>query len=108
MSPPPPISPVAAAMRAGGGMLLGAAPLLLAWTALDHILDSATSQSYLYLLVMLLGALALGYVGSLRAAITHQKRTQLALQTSALVVPGVLLARLAGAVLLAGGLAAPA
>lgn len=101
MSPPPQISPVAAALRSGSGMLLSAGPLLLGGLLYDHVMGGAAWHAYV--LLVLLSAVALCCLGSLRASITHQKRAQLAMQTCALVVPGLLLARLVGGMLLAGG-----
>ena len=111
MSPPPQISPAAAAARAASGMLLCGGPMLLAQLILERIVDNDAeassrvgalrSSSRVYVSMLVLGALAMAALGSWRAAITHQQRGRLALQSCALVIPGMLLARLAGVTLLA-------
>lgn len=111
MSPPPQISPVAAGLRSASGMLLGGGPMLLAHVLLDRVAGNDAvaashrpavlqpgSRGYVFMLVLC--ALAMAALGSYRAAITHQQRRRLAMQTCALAMPGVLLARLAGVMLL--------
>ena len=115
MSPPPSISTVSAGVRIGGGTFCSGALLLLVTCGLDRIIGEApgghrsdaswSSTTTSHLLLMLNGILAVGYVGALRAAVTHGRRHHLALQTCAIFVPCALLARVAGSILLAGLLA---
>ena len=105
MAPPAGISPLAAGLRSAGGMLLSGALLLgaLAFFSFDTERDhharrapSLFAMSRPYVLVLLLGIAALCYLGTLRAAITHQERKRLALQTCAIALVCAGLARLAG------------
>ena len=116
MSPPSLISPLASAGRIGGSMLAsGGALLLIGWLLEAGLRAPSTSgrrspsfwpaSSSVYFL-LLVGCVGLLYSGSLRASITHQQRRKLALQTCAVALPCVVLARWAGGVLLADGMAA--
>lgn len=119
MAPPPAVSALAASVRISGGMLLSGVPLLLLVAACsDSTPDGLRSSSHAapppsaldaflhcspsYMLLLLAAALALCYLGSVRATITHQERRLLALQTCALALPCVVLARGAGSMLLRG------
>lgn len=114
LPPPPPISPLAAAIRYGASTVVcgGAMPLVgiyLHSAALDVTRESATSHPASgHLLLMVLGLLALCYLGSLRASITHQRRWQLALQTAALALPCIACARLLGSLMPSVAHAGPA
>ena len=115
MSPPPQISPGAAATRSACGILFGGMPMLLAAAGLARSFGDAPADSrriaalwptsHSYLLLVALGLLMLGCLGSWRAGITHQQRRRLALQTCGLLVPGMFLARAAGCTLFADGVA---
>ena len=110
MAPPPAISPLAAGARIGGGMLVGGCAPLLAAALLGGTIGGngffVTAPAYL--LVLCVAAVALGALGYARAAITHQQKQKLALQTLALALPAVCLARLAGTYMLPVGLGATA
>ena len=98
MSPPAAISAASAALRILSGSLVcgGALPLVAA--LFNRVVADGTTT---YLLTVAVAAVALSYLGSLRAVITHQARRRLALQTLTLAVPVLLLARTAGGLLLA-------
>mmetsp|Transcript_28712 Transcript_28712/g.73643 ORF Transcript_28712/g.73643 Transcript_28712/m.73643 type:complete len:145 (+) Transcript_28712:154-588(+) len=104
MSPPPAITAFAAGARLGGSALVcgGALPLvaMLAHRA-SQATDTTPMAGQTYWLVLALAVLALAYIGSLRASITHQARVKLSVQTAALALPCILLVRLA-ATFLAG------
>jgi len=115
MSPPPAISPVAAAVRVGAGNLLAGLPLLavaaLFMSDAPPAAPASASGALVhcstgYMLLLALAAVALCYLGSLRANITHQERSKLAVQTAAIAVPCVLLARAAGSLWLHGAFSA--
>ena len=111
MSPPALISPHASALRIGGSMLASGAMLQLVGWMLEAGMRAPSPSgrrppsfwpaSNAVYLPLLLGGLGLLYLGSLRASITHQMRRKLAMQTCAVAVPCVVLARWAGGVLLA-------
>ena len=111
MSPPALISPHASALRIGGSMLASGAMLQLVGWMLEAGMRAPSPSgrrppsfwpaSNAVYLPLLLGCLGLLYLGSLRASITHQMRRKLAMQTCAVAVPCVVLARWAGGVLLA-------
>jgi hypothetical protein len=77
----------------------GSAPTLAA-CAVDRLVGHEGSSAP-FVCACVLGACALGYLGSRRADITHQSNRMLALQTMALAVPVVLFARALGGPLLA-------
>ena len=92
MAPPSRLSGLETAGRAGGGCFICGAMTPLAYAALLRI----TTPSVAYGLVLLLAASSLCYLGVQRAAITHMGKRQLAAQTASLLVPCLVLARLAG------------
>ena len=111
MAPPPAIGAMAASVRITGGTLLSGVPLLLlaAWPAgtltadrpsVASPVDAFLHCSASYLLLLSAAALALCYLGSVRATITHQEGRKLALQTCALAFPCVVIARAVGSALL--------
>ena len=103
MSPPSAVSALSAALRYGLALLVcgGALPLVGALLDRTSATDATSSSSFTpsYAVVVCLAVAALGYLGWLRAGITHQGRKSLALQTAAMALPVVLLARFAGAML---------
>lgn len=92
MSPPPTIGAIETASRISGGCLIagGALPLVSA------VADRAFRGNNSYLLLLILGLAALAYVGTLRAAITHQGKRRLALQTVAAATPCLIVAHIIG------------
>lgn len=102
MSPPPAMSPSTAGVRVGGSAAVcgGALPLVtMVLHRASQSMDDESLSPFAHLLLLGLAAVALGYLGSLRAAITHQGKSRLALQTVGLALPCVLIARLAGSYL---------
>ena len=105
LPPPPPVSSLAAAIRYGASTVVcgGAMPLVgvyLHSAAVDATREPPPSHlASGHALLMVLGLVALCYLGSLRASITHQRRWQLALQTAALALPCIACARLLGSLM---------
>jgi len=102
MAPPPAVTALAAGTRVGGSMAVcgGALPLVaLLIHRASLASDAETLAPHTYSGILCLAAAALAYVGTLRAAITHQAKARLAMQTAALALPTVLLAWAAGSML---------
>ena len=99
MSPPPPLTALSAASRFGGAVLVCGGCLPLLSLALDRGRAQANASASTYMAVLCLSVLALAYIGSLRASITHQARGRLAAQTALIALPCVVFAKIAGAVL---------
>ena len=108
MAPPPPTMTAlsAAAQFCVPLVICGGALLLLAQLAARASPPASASPSTTglppnqLLGLVSLALVALAYLGSLRAAITHQGRTTLGLQTVTIALPSALLAYLVGAHLL--------
>lgn len=100
MSPPAAIGAFSAGARICGGSIVcgGALPLVAA--LLVRFERFASDPTAAYLVLVAVAACALAYLGNLRAAITHNSRKRLSLQTLVLAVPVVVLARVAGGLLL--------
>ena len=92
MAPPSELTGVESALRVGGGCFACGIATPLAYNALLLV----TSPGTAYLLVLLLAVVSLCYLGWRRAAITHMGKRQLAAQTASLLVPCLVIARLAG------------
>ena len=92
MAPPSELSGFESAIRVCGGCFVCGSTTPLVYTTLLQITSPATS----YLLVLLLSAVSLCYLGVRRAAITHMGKRHLAAQTASLLFPCLILARLAG------------
>ena len=102
MSPPAAISALSAAARFSvSGLVCGSAPPLAACTV-DRLMGREGGAPFACAAIV--AACALCYLGSTRAAITHQNHRTLALQTVGLAVPAVLLARVLGGPLLASAM----
>jgi len=102
MAPPPSVSALAAGARVcASTVVCGIVPPLGAMLAhrASQVADSAPLEPSTYALLLALTAVALGYLGVLRAAITHQAKTRLAMQYLGLALPTVVLARVAGGLL---------
>ena len=93
MAPPSELSGIESAGRVGAGCLLCGAATPLTYAAL-LLYVSAWSA---YVLTLLLATAMLCYLGVRRAAITHMGKRVLAAQTASLLLPCLVLARLAGA-----------
>ena len=102
MAPPPSVSALAAGARVcASTVVCGFVPPLGAMLAhrASQVADSAPLAPSTYALLLALAAVALGYLGVQRAAITHQGKTRLAMQYLGLALPTVVLARVAGGLL---------
>ena len=105
MPPPAAMAASSAALRVGASALVcgGALPLVGALLSrrqhAEEQADAFASPLASHSTTLFVGAAALCYLGSLRANITHQGRRRLALQTCALGVPMVVLARVGGYIL---------
>ena len=96
MSPPATVSAASAAARICAGSLVCGGAIPLVACLLDRVaMGAAAAHPFLVAVAIA----ALGYLGSVRASITHQGRKRLALQTLGLSLPVLVVARVAGGLL---------
>jgi len=103
MAPPPDITSTSAAIRVCSGALLGGGLLLLLQSLGHQLLAAYVAPTvlahHMYWSLLAFAIVGLGYLGALRASITHQRKRYLAMQTIATALLCVMLARSAGSML---------